>query len=204
MAITEHFTIFLDMSMMWDPELLAQGKTRVGFFRDKPTRFGIAPPPWTGQRHPLVRGVALLHVPHHQRLGGGRRPSSSWAARSTIPSPAIPEPRGRARGADHRLPPPRAAAPPLDVRSAHRRRERGAARRHPRRVPPHGWPPPRAPLALQLQPAPRRRADAALRRGHQVRLGHRATVHRYPEGRFGGEVVFAPRVGSRPRTTGTW
>ncbi|APR86933.1 Lignostilbene-alpha,beta-dioxygenase [Minicystis rosea] len=43
MAITERFSIFLDMSMMWDPKLLAQGKTRIGFFRDKPTRFGILP-----------------------------------------------------------------------------------------------------------------------------------------------------------------
>lgn len=43
MAITERYAIFLDMSMMWDPELLAQGRTRVGFFRDKPTRFGVLP-----------------------------------------------------------------------------------------------------------------------------------------------------------------
>ena len=41
MAITANHSIFLDMSMMWDPKLLAEGKTRVGFFRDKPTRFGI-------------------------------------------------------------------------------------------------------------------------------------------------------------------
>jgi carotenoid cleavage dioxygenase-like enzyme len=43
MAITERYAIFLDMSMMWDPELLAQGRTRLGFFRDKPTRFGVLP-----------------------------------------------------------------------------------------------------------------------------------------------------------------
>jgi carotenoid cleavage dioxygenase len=43
MAITERYSILLDMSMMWDPELLAQGKTRVRFFRDKPARFGVIP-----------------------------------------------------------------------------------------------------------------------------------------------------------------
>ena len=43
MAITEHYSILFDMSMMWDPKLLAQGRTKVGFFRDKPTRFGIIP-----------------------------------------------------------------------------------------------------------------------------------------------------------------
>jgi carotenoid cleavage dioxygenase len=31
------------MSMMWDPELLKVGKTRVGFFRDRPSRIGVLP-----------------------------------------------------------------------------------------------------------------------------------------------------------------
>lgn len=43
MAITESYSILFDMSMMWDEKLLAQGRTKVGFFRDKPTRFGIIP-----------------------------------------------------------------------------------------------------------------------------------------------------------------
>lgn len=43
MAITERFSLFLDMSMRWDPELLAQGKTRVRFFRDRPSRIGVLP-----------------------------------------------------------------------------------------------------------------------------------------------------------------
>jgi carotenoid cleavage dioxygenase-like enzyme len=42
-AITQRFSILFDMSLMWDPELLAQGRTRIRFFRDKPTRFGIIP-----------------------------------------------------------------------------------------------------------------------------------------------------------------
>ena len=29
--------------MMWDPEALAAGRVRLGFFPDKPTRFGIIP-----------------------------------------------------------------------------------------------------------------------------------------------------------------
>ncbi len=41
MAITEHYTLFFDMTMMWDPELLSAGKTRVKFFRDRPGRIGI-------------------------------------------------------------------------------------------------------------------------------------------------------------------
>jgi carotenoid cleavage dioxygenase len=43
LAITERYTIFMDLSLMWDPAQLAQGKTRVKFFRDRPTRFGLLP-----------------------------------------------------------------------------------------------------------------------------------------------------------------
>lgn len=43
MAITEHYSLVFDMSLMWDPELLKQGKTRVRFFRDRPSRIGVLP-----------------------------------------------------------------------------------------------------------------------------------------------------------------
>ena len=43
MAITERHSLVFDMSLMWDPELLKQGKTRVRFFRDKPSRIGVLP-----------------------------------------------------------------------------------------------------------------------------------------------------------------
>jgi carotenoid cleavage dioxygenase len=42
-AITPNWSILLDMSMMWDPDLLAKGRIRNGFFRDKPTRLGLIP-----------------------------------------------------------------------------------------------------------------------------------------------------------------
>jgi carotenoid cleavage dioxygenase len=42
-AITERYTLLFDMSMMWDPDLLAKGKIRVRFYRDKPTRIGVLP-----------------------------------------------------------------------------------------------------------------------------------------------------------------
>ena len=43
LAITEHHTILMDLPMHADPELLRAGKVRVKFFRDKPARFGIIP-----------------------------------------------------------------------------------------------------------------------------------------------------------------
>jgi carotenoid cleavage dioxygenase len=42
-AITRNYSILLDMSMMWDPDALAQGRVRNGFFRDKPSRLGVIP-----------------------------------------------------------------------------------------------------------------------------------------------------------------
>ena len=41
LAITEHHTILMDFPLMWDPEFLAQGRTRVTFRPDLPARFGI-------------------------------------------------------------------------------------------------------------------------------------------------------------------
>ncbi len=41
LAITEHHTILMDFPLMWDPELLAQGRTRVTFRDDIPARFGV-------------------------------------------------------------------------------------------------------------------------------------------------------------------
>jgi carotenoid cleavage dioxygenase len=43
MAITERFTIFFDMSMMLDPKLLAQGRSKIAFLRDRPSRIGVLP-----------------------------------------------------------------------------------------------------------------------------------------------------------------
>jgi len=43
LAITERFTVLMDMSMMWDPEALARGRVRLGFFPDSPARFGLVP-----------------------------------------------------------------------------------------------------------------------------------------------------------------
>jgi len=42
-AITEHFTILMDLPMYADPEMLKIGKSRVRFFRDQPARFGVIP-----------------------------------------------------------------------------------------------------------------------------------------------------------------
>ena len=42
-AITENYTILMDLPMYPDPEMLKVGKSRVKFFRDQPSRFGLIP-----------------------------------------------------------------------------------------------------------------------------------------------------------------
>jgi carotenoid cleavage dioxygenase len=42
-AITERFTLLLDLPMYFDPEKLKQGRTVPRFFRDQPSRFGLIP-----------------------------------------------------------------------------------------------------------------------------------------------------------------
>lgn len=42
-AITQQFTVLLDFPLMWDPELLARGKTKVIFRDDVPARIGVLP-----------------------------------------------------------------------------------------------------------------------------------------------------------------
>ena len=42
-AITPNHTIFLDLPMYWDQERLRQGKRRVRFDKERPSRFGVMP-----------------------------------------------------------------------------------------------------------------------------------------------------------------
>ncbi|MCU0655370.1 MAG: carotenoid oxygenase family protein [Polyangiaceae bacterium] len=43
LALTERYTILIDLPLGWDRAMLAQGKRRIGFDRSLPARFGILP-----------------------------------------------------------------------------------------------------------------------------------------------------------------
>ena len=174
-------SILLDMSMMWDPELLAQGQDQRALLpRQARRRFGVLPRFGKGERDPLVRGLALLHVPHRQRLGGGRRdrPPRLQDRQSA---------RGRSRATRRAARRRRPSASCGSSRALYRwtldlatgAREGGAARRRAGRVPAHGQPrcsggSSRYSYHPRLAP----RADAALRRRHQVRPRRRARAGR--------------------------
>jgi carotenoid cleavage dioxygenase-like enzyme len=48
LAITPRFSVLFDMSLQWDPDQLARGRTHVRFYRDVPSRIGLAPRFGTG------------------------------------------------------------------------------------------------------------------------------------------------------------
>ncbi len=43
MGMTENYCVLHDLPLFFDPEMLAQGKHRLGFHRDVPSRFGVIP-----------------------------------------------------------------------------------------------------------------------------------------------------------------
>ncbi|PRQ09440.1 carotenoid oxygenase family protein [Enhygromyxa salina] len=51
LALTEHYTILIDVSMFPDPEALARGKVHMSFFPDVPTRLGVFDRRTQGVKH---------------------------------------------------------------------------------------------------------------------------------------------------------
>ena len=196
MAITERHSILLDMSMMWDPALLAQGKTKVGFFRDKPARFGVLPRHAPGGE---VRWFEATPCYMYHTINAWEEGDAIVLVGCKIDEPARrrpAQPQRRAPGADHRLPPPRAPLHRWTLRPRHRAGEGGAARRHARRVP-DAWTTACSAAASRYsytrasRPRPTLLFDGVVK--YDTDAG-RSWVHRYPAGRFGGEMVFAPRT----------
>ena len=72
-------SVLMDLPLVQDQAAARQGRYKITFDRETPSRFAVLPR--RGRRHagPLVRGRALLHLPRRQRVGGGRR-RSSWTS----------------------------------------------------------------------------------------------------------------------------
>lgn len=49
LAITEHYTILMDLPLFWDPELLKRDAHKVCFFPELPSRFGVIPRHGSGE-----------------------------------------------------------------------------------------------------------------------------------------------------------
>ena len=187
---------------MWDPEALAAGRVRLGFFPDKPTRFGIIPRFGTDADVRWFEAEADVHVPHGQRLGGGRR-----GRPGRLPHRPALRRRGRRRRRRSR-PSPRSAWP--------RPSGSGASTCAP--APPGSgrwttpWPSSPAWTTGASDGRPATRTTRSAPRGPTLQFegvtkydyadGCSAETYRYPAGWFGGETVFAPRSGSTAEDDG--
>jgi carotenoid cleavage dioxygenase len=203
MAITERFSIFLDMSMMWDPKLLPQGKTKIGFFRDKPTRFGLLPrhAPGSAIRWFEVEACYMYHTINAWEEGDrvvilGCRIDHPLAGDPTNPDlgRVVPEigflrlepyltrwtiDLVTGKVTEERLDDALGEFPRMDNRALGRRS--------------------RYAYNQSLAQAPTLLFDGVTK--YDTDTGKK-WEHRWPEGRFGGEVVFAPRQGSRSEDDG--
>lgn len=201
MAITERFSIFLDMSMMWDPDLLPKGKTRVGFFRDKPSRIGVLPRHAEGS---AIRWFETSAFYMYHTINAWEEGDRIVLLGCRINHPLVGDPANPAREVPsigflrlepylHRwtidLTTGKVTEEQLDdVLGEFPRMDNRLLGRPSRYVyDPH------------LAPAPTLLFDGFTK--YDTASGA-STFHAFPEGRFGGEVVFAPRVGSRGEDDG--
>jgi carotenoid cleavage dioxygenase len=200
MAITENHVILTDMAMMWDPELLARGVTKVAFFRDKPTRFGVLPRRGHGSEIKWFETTPsfMYHTINAWEEGEdgdevvlvGCKIDEPLAGdpRGPAPSPSIPqigflrlEPRlhrwrfhlGTGAVREERLDDVLTEFPRMDNRRLGRRSR-------------YAYNP-------RIAPRPTLGFDGLVK--YDTDAGTK-TSHAYPPGRFGGEVVFAPREGA--------
>lgn len=203
MAITERFTILLDMSMMWDPELLQKGKTRARFFRDKPTRFGLLPRHAPGAE---IRWFDASPCYIYHTINAWEEGDEVVLIGCKIEAPLCDDPDNPA--AKRTVPTigflrlePRLYRWRFDLRTGGVKEEtiddvltefpRMDNRRLGRKS--------RYSYNPRLADAPTLLFDGVIK--YDTDTGATSTFQ-YPAGRFGGEVVFAPRVGSRDEDDG--
>ena len=154
LAITEHHTIFLDFPLMWDPELLAKGKTQVTFRDDMPARFGVLGRHADGD---TVRWFEAESCYMYHTINAWESGDEIVLVGCRIENPLARSRRLRHRPA-HRRAAARAVPARVAVQPRDRRGARARARRRDDRVPAHEQPAPRPADALLVQPAPRRGA----------------------------------------------
>ncbi len=194
-AITERFTILMDLPMYADPELLKAGKHRVRFFRDRPARFGLVPRHGRGDE---VRWFEAEPCYVYHTINAWEEGDESFVrCRIADPHGRPDEPDEVVRRALDRPSAARALSPRVANASRDRRRPRAAPRRYPRRVSADGQPPPRRSIAVQLQPEGRPVALVVFEGLVKHDFERESDViHAYRRGWSAGEAVVCPREGS--------
>jgi carotenoid cleavage dioxygenase len=203
MAITERYSILLDMSMMWDPELLARGKTKVAFFRDKPARFGVLPRHGKGEE---IRWFDATPFYMYHTINAWEEGDTIVVLGCKIENPLAGDP---SNPADGRATPtigflrlePFLTRWRIDLRAGTVKEEKldDVLAEFPRmdnrvlgRRSRYSYNP-------RIAASPTMLFDGVIK--YDTDTG-RSWTHRYPAGRFGGETVFAPRAGSKGEDDG--
>ncbi len=202
MAITARHTLVFDMSLMWDPELLVRGQTRVRFFRDRPARVGILARHAPGDR---VRWFETEPFYMYHTVNAWEEGDRIVLLGCRITNPLADDPPSGHRTASptigflrlepalHRwtfdLATGAVSEAQLDDTLAEFPRMDNRVLGHRSRLSYHG----------RMAPAPTMLFDALVK--YDTERGSQWS-YAYPAGWFGGEVVFAPRTGSRAEDDG--
>ena len=197
MAITEHHTIILDTSMHEDPALLRQGKVRVKFFRDQPSRFGVLPRHAAGS---AMRWFDISPCYIYHTVNAWEDGDAIVVLACRIDDPMVGDPGNKPT--DRIV--PAIAAQLLGARLCRWRLDlrTGAVSEtllddeiteFPRIDARRLGAPSQISYHQRLAEQPTLRFDAIVRYDHE--RGGR-TQYRYPEGWYGSEVAFAPRIGA--------
>jgi carotenoid cleavage dioxygenase len=195
-GLTERFTLLFDMSMMWDPALMAQGRMRLKMEREAPARIGVVPR-FGGNADVRWFEVApffMYHVVNAWEEGEkivllGCRIADPLEGDPHNPPTARPAPAlGHLRLAPvlHRW--------TLDLATGEAREETidDVYTEFPRINDAHLGQPSRYSYHPRLAAAPTLLFDALIR---YDLAGGATEVHVYPQGWYGGEASFAPRAG---------
>jgi carotenoid cleavage dioxygenase-like enzyme len=194
--------------MMWDPELLARGRTKVGFFRDKPGRFGVLPR--FGQGSEIRWFEASPFYMYHTINAWEEGDDAIVIVGCRIDDPLAGDPANPQHGPEAPTIGFLRLAPALhrwriDLRSGKVREDRldDTLAEFPRMDARRLGRPSRFSYHGRLAAAPTMLFDGVVKYDVGPDGGSvRSSTHAYPAGRFGGEVAFAPRVGSKGEDDG--
>ena len=193
MAITQHHTILMDMSLRWDPQLLRRGQTRVVFDRERPARFAVLPRYGNGSE---VRWFSSSPFYMYHTINAWEEGNTIVLVGCRIDAPLVGDPHNPERTVPSigflRLE-PRLCRWTLDLCTGETREELldDELTEFPRMDNRHLGRPSRYSYNPTLAPRDTLLFDGVVK--YDTQSGHKRR-HQWPKGRFGGEVVFAPRA----------
>lgn len=198
LAITEHHTIFLDFPLMWDPELLMRSKTKVMFDTELPARFGVLPRHASGDavRWFEADSCYAYHTINAWEVGDeivlvGCRIENPLAAPDGDAVPNIDVLRLEPYLHEWRF--------DLKTGAVHERALDDVMTEFPRMNNQRLGRPTRYSYNPRVAREPALLFDGFVK--YDTEAGT-STEHTYGPGRYGGETVFAPRVGARTEDDG--